>query len=91
VGLHSTLATDNAAQILGLVVDERWQGLGIGRRLMCAAETWARQQGCRTVRLRSRISRHSAHAFYRHLGYQQTKTSYTFVRVLTETTDGSET
>jgi GNAT superfamily N-acetyltransferase len=90
VGLYSTLGTDNAAHILGLVVDEKSQGRGIGRLLMSAAEAWARERGCRTMRVRSRISRHDAHAFYKHLGYRQTKTSFTFVRTLADKRNGSE-
>jgi GNAT superfamily N-acetyltransferase len=82
VGVYPTLATDSAAELLGLGVRRNWQGHGIGRQLMRAAEAWARQHGCGTMYVRSRISRRQAHAFYRHLGYHQIKTSLTFERSL---------
>jgi GNAT superfamily N-acetyltransferase len=85
VGLYPTLAADDAAELRGLVVDEKWQRQGVGRQLMHAAEEWALRHGCRTIYVRSRISRREAHAFYRHLGYRQIKTSFTFVRTLDDT------
>lgn len=86
VSLYPTLATDNAAQILGLVVHEEWRGQGIGRALIQAAEAWALESDCRMIYVRTRITRHDAHAFYRQLGYQQVKTSLTFTKPL----DGEE-
>ncbi len=90
VSLYQTLATDDAAELRGLVVDEKWRRQGIGRQLMDAAERWARQHGCRTMYVRTRLSRQQAHAFYRQLGYRQIKTSFTFVRALHQQEDGSE-
>ena len=86
VSLYPTLATDNAAQVLGLVVHEERRGQGIGRALMQTAEAWALESDCRTMYVRTRITRHDAHAFYRQLGYQQVKTSLTFTKPL----DGEE-
>jgi len=82
VGLYSTLATDNAAQVLGLVVDTSKRRQSIGRQLMESAEAWARERGCHALYLRTRLSRRGAHAFYKRLGYRQIKTSLTFVREL---------
>jgi GNAT superfamily N-acetyltransferase len=90
VGLHTTLATDNAAELRGLAVHEQWQRQGIGTQLMRAAEAWARQRDCRTMYVRSRTSRRGAHAFYGHLGYRQIKTSFTFLRTLNDKQDSSE-
>ena len=67
------LVATEEAQIWGLVVASSRHGQGIGRSLMTAAEAWARDHGCREMRLRSGAHRTEAHAFYEHLGYQVVK------------------
>ena len=66
--------------IVGLVVDHGRRGRGIGRQLLADAETWARQQRCTIVRLRSSAGRTAAHRFYEHVGYTNIKTQFTFVK-----------
>jgi GNAT superfamily N-acetyltransferase len=82
VVLYHTLVTDHAAQLLGLVVDKNWRGRAVGRALLGAAEAWALEESCDVMYVRSRITRVDAHAFYKHLGYQELKTSLTFVKTL---------
>jgi GNAT superfamily N-acetyltransferase len=82
VSLYPVLQADDAAQILGLVVDQEWRGQGIGGALLKAAEAWAAERGCRTLYVRSNITRKDAHSFYQHLGYQLVKTSVTFTKSL---------
>ncbi|QOZ82146.1 GNAT family N-acetyltransferase [Chromobacterium sp. Rain0013] len=67
-----------AIEIGGLVVSPAHQGRGLGKQLLRACEAWARQLGYPRIRLRSGVHREAAHAFYRHLGYQQLKTSHSF-------------
>jgi ribosomal protein S18 acetylase RimI-like enzyme len=74
--------TDLHAEIGGLVVDEAYRRSGVGRLLMRSAEDWARNQECKNVRLRSRIQRKLAHAFYERIGYTTTKTSLNFVKTI---------
>ena len=76
------LEEDSQAEIAGLVVDEAWRGRGAGRLLMERAEQWAREQGCRAVRLRSNVIRAEAHAFYEKLGYQVIKSQKVFRKTL---------
>ena len=76
-------------EVGGLVVDEHHGGAGIGRLLMNEAETWARQQGCRRVRLRSNVVRTAAHEFYQRIAYTVCKTHYAFERIL-ETPERTE-
>jgi len=45
------------------------QGEGIGRELLQAAETWARQAGAARIEVTSAAHREAAHAFYRARGY----------------------
>lgn len=82
-GVH-LLQAPSAIEIVGIVVSPACQGQGLGRCLLSACEAWARQLGYRHIRLRSSVHRVEAHAFYRHLGYRQLKTSHSFARDLSE-------
>lgn len=82
-GVHPYLEHDAAAEILGLVVDDGHRGQGIGDSLVRAAESWAKGQGCLTLRVRSRIARERAHAFYERRGFQRIKTPHCFEKQLT--------
>ena len=56
-------------RITALVVATAHQGEGVGRDLLQAAETWARQAGAARVEATSAAHRDQAHAFYRACGY----------------------
>jgi ribosomal protein S18 acetylase RimI-like enzyme len=73
-----TLATDPTGLVTGLVVGSAARGRGIGRALMRLAEDWARARGLTSMRLRSRVQRREAHAFYARLGYSAVKTQLQF-------------
>jgi ribosomal protein S18 acetylase RimI-like enzyme len=61
---------------LGLLgVDPPFQGTGLGRKLMDAAEHFFRQASCVAVDLRVISARTPLPAFYRHLGYLETGTA----------------
>ncbi|NYI41961.1 GNAT family N-acetyltransferase [Demequina lutea] len=63
-----TLFADGpSAYVQELMVDEARRGSGIGGALMAAAEQWARDRGCRYVRLATSM----AEEFYRARGYDQ--------------------
>jgi GNAT superfamily N-acetyltransferase len=74
VSLPRIFETPRQAEIAGLIVDERARGGGIGRQLVAAAETWAREQGCQAIRVRSNVIRERAHAFYERSGFREIKT-----------------
>ncbi len=76
------LEVDQMAKIGGLVVDEEARGRGVGKALMERAESWASLHGCRQVWLRSNIIRKDAHEFYKTIGYENIKTSFTFRKQL---------
>lgn len=73
---------DPQKNILALAVDPAYQGRGIGRALLQAAEAWAQACGCKGMRLVSGYDRTQAHAFYRHCGYTSRKPQENFVKVL---------
>ena len=76
------LECDARAEIWGLVVDQSTRGSGVGRRLVEAAEEWARSRGLNSIALRSNQRRTDAQAFYQHLGYTITKTQNAFRKQL---------
>ena len=78
---HSLLA-DMPAEVAGLVVDENYRGHGLGRVLMEQVERWAKEHGCRSVRLRSNVLRSRAHVFYERLGYRVIKSQKAFCKNL---------
>ena len=56
------------AYITALVTTERWQGHGIGRKLVRAAFRWAEERGCARLSVTSAEHRAGAHAFYPRCG-----------------------
>lgn len=78
----STLASEPCALLSGLVVESAARRRGVGRELVKLAEGWARSRKLSTMRLRSRVTRAEAHAFYRSLGYQLVKQQLQFRKEL---------
>ncbi|TDD73511.1 GNAT family N-acetyltransferase [Actinomadura darangshiensis] len=56
-------------RVVALVVDAQSRGLGVGRRLMEAAEEAARTRGCIRMEVTSARYRTDAQAFYPAIGY----------------------
>jgi GNAT superfamily N-acetyltransferase len=80
----SRLTADPFAEIGGVVVAHGHRGEGIGRELLVAAEEWAAERGCRTVRIRSDVKRERSHRFFTDLGYGRSKTQHVFDRSIEE-------
>jgi GNAT superfamily N-acetyltransferase len=76
------LQCDPRAEIWGLVVADSARGIGVGRRLVEAAEEWAVMRGLAVMTLRSNRLRTEAQGFYEHLGYSVTKTQNAFRKIL---------
>jgi GNAT superfamily N-acetyltransferase len=58
------------AHVEVLAVDPSAQGQGVGKALMQAAETWARDRGYRRITLNVFAQNDRARQFYEQLGYQ---------------------
>jgi GNAT superfamily N-acetyltransferase len=70
------------AIVQALVVDHASRGSGVGKIMMAAAETWAKDRGFTSVALASNVARTEAHTFYEAIGYQRTATSHLFRKTL---------
>ena len=71
-GIYSRLAV--------LAVSSTARGLGIGRQLVQALESWSAAKGAREVVVNSGLHRGGAHDFYERCGYS--RTGYRFVKQL---------
>jgi predicted N-acetyltransferase YhbS len=69
-------------EILGLVVAAMARRAGIGRKLVVAAEAWARGKGSPVMVVRSNIARTESHVFYPALGYEVSKTQRVYRKIL---------
>jgi len=76
------LESEPYAQLAGLVVDARGRRGGIGRRLMIAAEAWAKRAGYPMMRINTNNVRVGAKPLYEALGYELLKTQYAFSKKL---------
>ncbi len=82
--LHTSrdLVHEVSAEVVLLIVHPAHRRRGIGRTLVAAAETWARQSDRARLLMRTDVVRTPAHAFFVALGYQQAATTLEFVRDL---------
>ncbi len=76
--VRKLLIADVQIEIGGLVVQEDFRGMGIGKKLLEEVEDWARKKGIGVISLRSNIIREEAHRFYEEVGYEVMKTSKIF-------------
>lgn len=70
------------AEIMELVVDAKYRSQGIGKQLLAAAETVAREHHCQTLEVTSNQKRKKAHEFYQQKGMQNTH--YKLVKCIQE-------
>ena len=60
-----------------LIVLEKHQGQGIGKKLITSCITYATKKKCHRIRLESGNQRTNSHEFYKHLGFEQSSLSFT--------------
>jgi GNAT superfamily N-acetyltransferase len=68
---RSVFTGERVGYVSTVVVSAPAAGAGAGRRLMEAAEEWARQQGCRLMTLEVFGQNAAARAVYARLGYSE--------------------
>jgi GNAT superfamily N-acetyltransferase len=79
---NTSLEAGTVVEVGGLVIHSLYRRRGLGKLLLSAAETWAREVGSHQIRLRSNIIREEAHQFYKDMGYTINKTQYSFIKTL---------
>lgn len=60
-----------------LVVVEKYQNQGIGKKLINSCISLAKENHCHRIRLESGNQRKESHQFYKHLGFDQSALSFT--------------
>ena len=60
-----------------LVVLEKHQNQGIGKKLINSCIAFAKEKKCHRIRLESGNKRKDSHEFYKHLGFEQSALSFT--------------
>jgi len=60
-----------------LIVLEKYQNHGIGKKLINSCTTLAKEKKCHRIRLESGNLRKNSHQFYKHLGFEQSSLSFT--------------
>lgn len=80
--IYKLLYFESMVNILGLAVSTEYRRQGIGRALMLQAESWAKKQGIRKIRLNSGGERKEAHEFYRAQGFDSEKAQICFMKDL---------
>jgi ribosomal protein S18 acetylase RimI-like enzyme len=71
--LISTAEGGPVALVEDMVVAGRYQGRGIGRRLMAAIESWSRERGASRLQLLADRTNFSALDFYDKIGWRPTR------------------
>lgn len=72
------LESGQRCEILGLVVEASRRRTGAGKKLVEAAERWARGRGLDQMTVRSNVARTESHPFYERLGYVRNKTQHAY-------------
>lgn len=67
--------------IMGIAVDSACRKCGVGKALLSAVETWAKETGTAGIRLVSGAGRKEAHAFYRSCGFSGGREQINFKKV----------
>ena len=80
IGVAHAVQIESApfSEIRGLIVDERFRGHGIGKKLIEKVKQWSKENGNKTLRLRTNMIRKDAHLFYQHLGFKEIKEQKVF-------------
>lgn len=70
---YESLYQDSLVDMMALVVDEKYRGIGIGKKLIEGIELWAKSIDAKGLRLVTRIDRIKTHSFYEGIGFKEIK------------------
>ena len=78
--VYESVYSDTGLNILGLAVDPKFQGNGVGKKLMYYIEKYALDNNMAFIRLNSANYRLEAHKFYENIGYTSDKIQKRFIK-----------
>ena len=79
--VYESVYSDTGLNILGLAVDPKFQGNGVGKKLMYYIEKYALDNNMAFIRLNSANYRLEAHKFYENIGYTSDKLQKRFINI----------
>ena len=79
---YTLLYQPDRVNILGLAVSDRSRRQGIGKQLLEAVESWAKENGIFYLRLNSGSTRTEVHRFYRSMGFGEEREQIRFLKQL---------
>ena len=79
--VYESVYSDTGLNIMGLAVDPKFQGRGVGKKLMCCIEKYAVDNNMAFIRLNSANYRLEAHKFYENIGYTSDKLQKRFIKI----------
>ena len=79
--VYESVYSDTGLNILGLAVDPKFQGNGVGKKLMYYIEKYALGNNMAFIRLNSANYRLEAHKFYENIGYTSDKLQKRFIKI----------
>ena len=79
--VYESVYSDTGLNILGLAVDPKFQGNGVGKKLMYYIEKYALDNNMDFIRLNSANYRLEAHKFYENIGYTSDKLQKRFIKI----------
>ena len=78
ISLVEPLESSSFVEIRGIVVNQEYRKKGIGTKLIETAEKWAKEKGCKKLRVRTNIIREETRKYYRDLNFTSKKTQEVF-------------
>ncbi len=79
--IDARLAEGIYAEIVSLVVSQKYRGKGIGKLLVSHAESWSKKH-VKKIRVRANVTRAAAHKFYESLGFNESKEQKVLIKQL---------
>ena len=76
--------TSPVAYLEGWYVDADYRGAGYGRRLVEAAESWARERGLQELASDSLLDNEASHRAHEHVGFTEVERAVRYRKSLTE-------
>ncbi|MEH3111929.1 GNAT family N-acetyltransferase [Pedobacter terrae] len=70
--------SDAFVEIGGLIVDENYRNLKIGKQLIENVNIWAKKHEVKKIKVRCNVKRTESHRFYKQIGFKENKQQIAF-------------